>query len=149
MSKSKMSTGRPRVVHAFGIYYRVSGKAWRLVGKGTHVDNTRYVTLNWSTAKQEVYLVIVIPVTTQIFDNPKAALSVCYGRIHIMLLATLVNRESLARHVSHRARTHEHQTLFSLPQNREFCRGQIVALPVQVGRLETFRLPYPAVPAHP
>ena len=71
MSKSKMSIGRPMVVHAFGIYHNLASGG-QIVERDTDIDNSSYVTLDGDATQHQIDLIIIIPVTLQIFDDAEA-----------------------------------------------------------------------------
>lgn len=107
------------VVHAFGIYHPLALQHHNkcLI---TYINNSSDVTLNRSTTKKEVRLIIIVScrfpelaritttidiltISSQILDGSQARLPVCHTRIHVMLLAMLINAETFEIDVSPRS----------------------------------------------
>ena len=68
----------------------------------TYIDNTRDVTLYRRTREQKVNLVVVISKALEVLDTTQRSLAVCDSGIHVVLLAVLVDTETLKVDVSAR-----------------------------------------------
>jgi hypothetical protein len=120
MSKSKMSMGRPRVVHAFGIWQKEKGKVVSQSGGAlprlelqlcegirgggeenrTHIHNARNMPLHRRTTKQQIDLIIIIAKASEIFNHSQRGLAIRDRGIHVVLLAVLVDAEALEGEVA-------------------------------------------------
>jgi hypothetical protein len=68
------------------------------------------MTLNWRTTEQEVRLMITVSKALEILNGVQAALAVCNGCVHEMLLAILIDTESFKVDVSTWAELRLHWT---------------------------------------
>jgi hypothetical protein len=62
------------------------------------------MTLDWRTAEQQVYLIVIISEPSEVFDDSKRGLPVCDSGVHVMLLAILINAETLEGQVAPRTK---------------------------------------------
>ena len=53
------------------------------------------MTLDRDTAQHQIDLIVIIPIPLQVFNDPQTTLPVRHRGVHIVLLAVLVNTESL------------------------------------------------------
>lgn len=68
-----------------------------------NIHNAGNMTLHRRTTEQQIYLIITIAIAPEILNNSETSLSIGDCRIQEMLLAILVDRETLEREVSSRA----------------------------------------------
>jgi hypothetical protein len=59
-----------------------------------NIDNTRDVALDGRTAKQQIDLVVVVAIATQVLDDAERSLAVRDRRVHIVLFAIGVDAEA-------------------------------------------------------
>lgn len=65
-----------------------------------NIDNACYMTLHRRTGKQEVDLIVTVPVAPKVFNNAQAGLSVCNGGVEIILFAVLVDAKAFKVNVA-------------------------------------------------
>ncbi|KAH3678627.1 hypothetical protein OGATHE_000177 [Ogataea polymorpha] len=65
-----------------------------------HVNDSRDVALDWRTGQQQIDLVVIVAVSSEILNDPETCLSVCDRRVQTQLFAVFVDRKALEREVS-------------------------------------------------
>jgi hypothetical protein len=97
-SKSNMSTGNPRVVHALGIcivsFFEEPGGGGRGGKASTYIDDTGDMALHRGTSEQEIGLIIVVAKPLDILNCSQAGLAESDACVHVVLLAMLINAEA-------------------------------------------------------
>lgn len=61
------------------------------------------MTLDRNAAQHKVDLIVIVAESSQILDDSQAGLAVRYCRVHVVLLAVLVDREAFLWHGQHKS----------------------------------------------
>ena len=61
----------------------------------TYIDDACNMPLNRNAAQHQIDLVVIVTITLQILDDSQAGLAVCNSGIHVVLLAILIDGETL------------------------------------------------------
>jgi hypothetical protein len=72
--------------------------------KNPYINNTSQMPLHRRTTQQQINLIIIIPISPQIFNAPESSLPIGHGSIQEMLFTIFINTEAFKINISARTK---------------------------------------------